>query len=102
MKSLGFGHGVVVAPALWWWPSAGRDWDCVGTGVPAAAGTQGKADKGLSSPWMPPGSGRGKELFQGGVEGAAPALPWLYLGQAALGSALKCEAASLSIAGGKK
>lgn len=95
--------GRVVAPALWWWPSAGRAGPlCVGTGVPAAPGTQGKADKSLSSPWMPPGSGRGKELFQGGVEGAAPALPWLYLGQAALGSALKCEAASLSFAGGKK
>lgn len=50
------------------------------------------------------GSVDGNELFSGPiwVEEAAPVLPRLYLGQAAAGTALKCEAASLGIAGGKK
>lgn len=46
----------------------------------------------------------GNELFNGPVrtEEAAPVLPRPYLGQAVAGRALKCEAASLGIAGGKK
>lgn len=46
----------------------------------------------------------GNELFNSPVhvKEAAPVLPWPYLGQAVVGRALKCEAASSGIAGGKK
>ena len=78
----------------------------MGAVVPSALGTRGKGDKGLSTPVNPPSRGLvgGKELFNGPiwVVEAAPVLLWLYLGQAALGSALKCEAAFLGIVGGVK
>lgn len=72
----------------------------VGDIVPSALGIGRKGDKGLSGPSQ--GLVGGTEPLKGpvGVEEAAPVLPWLYLGQAALGTALKCEAASLGIAGG--
>lgn len=104
----------------WYWPW-GQQWPqhCgggpeqgelapfgVGAVVPSGWAPRGKGDKGLSSPVNPPSQGSvgGNELFSGPiwVEEAAPVLPWLYLGQAAAGTALKCEAASLGIAGGKK
>lgn len=70
--------------------------------VSSALGIRRKGDKGLSGPSQ--GSVGGTEPLKGpvGVQEAAPVLPWLYLGQAALGTALKCEAASLGVAGGVK
>lgn len=95
--------GALLWPPGWWWPSAGE----AGPSVmgPCCTRHPGGGRQGPQQPLNPPGGlGGGNEPFQGptGVQEAAPALPGLYLGQAALGSALKCEAASLSIAGGKK
>lgn len=107
MGSLGSGHGDGDGPCggggL---EQGGLALFDVGAIVPSALGTQGKGDNGLSGPVNTPSQGLvgGSELFNSPiwVEEAAPVLPGLYLGQAAVGTTLKCEAASLGIAGGKK
>lgn len=88
-------------PGQWdWLPSM---WGIVPHCVPS---TPGRGTVVISG-WVQPLSWDlqfGNELFNSPmhVKEAAPVLPWPYLGQAVAGRALKCEAASSGIAGGKK